>query len=86
MASHPSESSGEVSAPLDDGSYDASIVDASDTADGGTKLELAITAGEHKGSVLEIASARRAGDPIDLLGLPATITVTFGVPAVTIDR
>ena len=71
---------------LDDGAYDAFIVDADDAADGGTVLELTITVGEHKGSVLSIASSQHLGDPIELLGMPATITVAFGAPSVRIDR
>lgn len=73
-------------APLDDGSYDALVVDADDTDDGGTRLDLTITGGENKGAVVQVASGTRLGDPIDLLGMPATITVTFGSPSVAIDR
>jgi hypothetical protein len=71
---------------LDDGTYDAFVVDAEATADGGTHLELTITTGEHKGEVLSLASSASMGDPIDLLGMPATITVAFGSPSVAIDR
>ena len=71
---------------LDDGAYDAFVVDATDTPDGGTHLDLTITVGEHKGLVLSIASSSSLGDPIDLLGMPATITVAFGSPSVRIDR
>ncbi len=71
---------------LDDGTYDAFVVDARATGDGGTHLELTITTGEHKGEVLSLASSTSMGDPIDLMGMPATITVTFGAPSVTIDR
>ncbi len=72
--------------PLDDGDYDAFVLDVEDTADGGTHLDLTITVGQHRGLVLSIASSSSLGDPIDLLGLPATITVTFGSPSVRIDR
>lgn len=71
---------------LDDGSYDAFVVDAETADGGGTLLELTITVGEHKGRVLSIASSQDLGDPIDLLGMPATITVAFGAPSVRIDR
>ncbi len=71
---------------LDDGSYDAFVVDAEATDDGGTLLELTITVGEHKGRVLSVASSQDLGDPIDLLGMPATITVAFGSPSIRIDR
>jgi hypothetical protein len=71
---------------LDDGTYDAFVVEADDADDGGTSLELTITAGEHKGHVVALASATTLGDPIDLLGMPATLTVSLGVPSVRIDR
>lgn len=73
-------------AELDDGTYDVFVVDATDTDDGGTALELTITTGEHKGRVVALASASPLGDPIDLLGMPATLSVAMGVPSVTIDR
>ncbi len=73
-------------APLADGTYDAFVVDADERPDGGTALELTITAGEHKGRVLAMSSPSSMGDPIDLLGMPATIVVTDGSPAVRIDR
>ncbi len=71
---------------LDDGDYDAFVFDAEDLSGGGTRLDLTITVGEHKGRVLSIASSSRLGDPVDLLGMPATITVAFGSPSVRIDR
>ncbi len=70
---------------LPDGSYDAFVVDADDR-EGGTALDLTITSGEFKGQVLSVASASSLGDPIDLLGMPATLTIAFGAPSVTIDR
>lgn len=71
---------------LDDGAYDAFVLDVEDAPDGGTRMELTITTGEHKGGVVAIASGTRLGDPVDLVGMPATITVSFGVPSVSIDR
>ena len=71
---------------LDDGTYDAFVVDADDVAGGGTALELTITTGEHKGRVVALSSTGSLGDPVDLLGMPATITVADGTPSVRIDR
>lgn len=71
---------------LDDGTYDAFVVEAIETDDGGTHLELTITVGEHKGRVVAMASSTSLGDPIELLGMPATVVVAFGAPSVTIDR
>lgn len=72
---------GDTAPLLPDGDYDAVIVDA-----GVTTIELAISSGGFRGQVLALASTESLGDPIDLLGLPATITVAFGVPSVRIDR
>lgn len=71
--------------PLPDGDHDAIVVDASDCADGGTRLDLTIIAGEHKGLVLTITSSSSMGDAITLLGLPATISVTAGRPSVRLE-
>lgn len=71
---------------LEDGSYDAFVVEAAETADGGTHLDLTITVGEHKGQVVSVASTAPLGDPLDLLGMPATVVVSFGLPSVRIDR
>ena len=71
---------------LVDGSYDAFVVDADDGADGGTTLDVTIIAGEHKGMVLSLSSPESFGDPIDLMGMPATLVITDGSPTVRIDR
>ncbi len=70
---------------LPDGDYDAVVVDAG-AGDAGATIELAISTGEFKGQVLALGSAEPLGDPVDLLGMPATLTVAFGVPSVRIDH
>lgn len=78
---------------LDDGTYDAFVVDvevgapASGTGgDTATTLELTIVAGAHKGEVLRLTTNDDLGDEVALIGMPATLTVTAGVPTVRIDR
>jgi hypothetical protein len=71
---------------LPDGRYDAFVVDATELHPGRMALELTIVAGEHKGEVVEIAAVGLAGSEIDLLGMPATLTVVGGEPRVEIDR
>lgn len=66
---------------LDDGTYEALVFDADDD---GT-VELTILAGEHKGEVVSLRSTDRVGDPIDLLGVPATIEVVDGTPSVRFE-
>lgn len=77
---------------LPDGTYDVFVVDAEDAppADGegppGTTLDLTVTSGPHKAETLLLRSTTWLGDPIDLIGMPATMTVTLGVPSVRIDH
>jgi hypothetical protein len=69
---------------LPDGSYDAFVVDV--TVDGEqATLELTILAGEHKGEIVTVAAHGLGRSDIDLLGMPATLTVEDGVPSVMID-
>lgn len=71
--------------PLPDGSYDAIVVDAEEVGDDRVGLELTVLAGPEKGRVLELSGPRGRHDPIDLLGVPATITVTDGTPRVRLE-
>jgi hypothetical protein len=74
---------------IPDGTYDAFVVDAEGgLADDGTEhmhLDLTILSGEQKGNVVSLTAAGLAGSEIDLMGMPATLTVTDGVPSVHID-
>jgi hypothetical protein len=78
-----------VIAPLPDGDYDAFVINADDLpTDGGptTALELTITSGEHRSMTFALTAPVRLGEPVDLIGMPATITVRDGAPSVRIDR
>jgi hypothetical protein len=71
-----------------DGTYDAFVVDATIEGSGPERvvhLELTITMGEHKGEVVSVASTGLRGEEFDLIGMPATLTVTEGTPRVRID-
>ena len=69
-----------------DGTYDAIVFDTSDRdADGIFAVELTITAGEHKGEVVSIRTNAWAGEPFELLGIPATLTVADGEPVVRFE-
>jgi hypothetical protein len=72
-------------AALADGTYDALVVDAEDRGDGSTGVELTIVAGTAKGEVVKLVARNLRGDPLDLLGVPATITVRDGSPAVRFE-
>ena len=74
---------------IPDGTYDAFVVDAEPgVADDGTEhmhLELTILAGEHKGNMVTVTAVGLEGTEIDLMGMPATLTVADGQPRVRID-
>ena len=69
---------------LADGHYDAIVFDADDD-DQGLSVELTILSGEHKGEVVSLRTEAWTGDAIDLLGIPATITVADGEPSVVFE-
>jgi hypothetical protein len=72
--------------PLEDATYEVIVVDATDDPSGPVvRLELAITAGPHKGEVVRLNGRNLTRDPLDLLGLPATLTVAGGVPTLQLD-
>jgi hypothetical protein len=72
-------------AALPDGTYDALAVDAREADDGSVTVDLTIVAGPAKGEVVSLRATGLTGDPLDLLGVPATITVAGGVPAVRFE-
>ncbi len=72
-------------AALPDGTYDAVVVDATERGDGSVAVDLTIVAGPAKGEVVTLRARDLAGDPIELLGLPATLTVAGGVPSVRFE-
>jgi len=75
---------------LDDGVYDAFVVDAVAEAgpDGapGLHLDLTILVGPHKGEVVSVRAEGLGVDELDCLGMPATLTIADGAPAVVLDR
>jgi hypothetical protein len=71
---------------LDDGTYDALVIDAEVGDDGWCRVELTILGGPHKGEVVAVRTDGVEDDrALDLLGIPATLVVADGVPAVTFE-
>lgn len=73
---------------LEDGTYDAIVFDAASEDgddDGVTTVELTLLDGPHKGEVVSLRTTDWSGDALDLLAVPATITVTGGEPSVTFE-
>jgi hypothetical protein len=70
---------------LADGAYDALVVDAEDRGGGTVAVELTIVAGPAKGELVTLVTTGWTGDPLDLLGVPATLTVSGGTPSVRFE-
>ncbi|MEJ7584386.1 MAG: hypothetical protein WKF43_09955 [Acidimicrobiales bacterium] len=77
----------EASGVLSDGSYEAIVVDAADDDDGSGSIvvELTVLSGTHKGEMVSVTARGWRRDPLDLLAVPATITVVDGEPAVHLE-
>lgn len=72
--------------PLPDGVFDVLVLDADRGDDEpAVALELTIVSGEHKGAVVSVSATGVDHDPLDLLGIPATLTVEGGRPAVRLE-
>lgn len=70
---------------LADGTYDAVVVDANDAGGGSVALDLAVLAGPHKGEMVTVHATGLRRDPLDLLAVPATLTVADGRPTVALE-
>ena len=71
---------------MPDGRYDVFIVDAETIDETTMRVEIALVSGEDKGDVIAMRGPHLARDPIELLGLPATLIVRDGVPRLEVDR
>lgn len=72
---------------LDDGRYDALVVDATEAEGDGDIIELDVTVldGPHKGELVTICATGLGRDSIDLLAVPATLYVEGGQPRVELE-
>jgi hypothetical protein len=73
---------------LEDGSYDAIIVDAEAVAEGDEhhfRVELTILSGPHKGEMVVVTGPFPGRTDGDLMGLPATLVVDSGTPRITVE-
>ena len=77
-----------LTAMLPDGRYDAVVVDA-EAADGAEPdtiaIHLTVLAGEHKGEMVTVQATGLHRDPLDLLAVPATLTVVDGRPTLELE-
>ena len=70
---------------LDDGRYEAIIIDANDGENGVVHIELTITTGAQKGDVITITATNMSRDALSLLGTPVTLVVVDGTPRIVFD-
>jgi hypothetical protein len=78
----------DTDSPLPDGEYDGFIFDIDEPSDASApmRLHLTIVSGEHRGDVVDVAADSLGSSFVDLVGMPATITVVDGRPSVRVDR
>lgn len=69
---------------IDDGNYDAVIVDAEDDGDAVT-VEVVVAAGPRKGDVVRVRATGLDRDALDLLGVPVTLRVVDGRPSLDVE-
>ena len=70
---------------LADGTYDAVVVDAEEAGNGAVALDLAVLAGPHRGEMVTVHATGLQRDALDLLAVPAVLTVTDGEPTVVLE-
>lgn len=73
---------------LEDGTYDALVVDAHATGSGDNDemtLVMTIVSGLHKGETVDVVARGLGMDELALLAAPATLEVRDGRPSVRID-
>lgn len=70
---------------LEDGTYDAVVVDATDDDGAVVVVELALLSGSHKGEVVTVRADGLGRDALDLLAVPATVTVSAGEPTLQLE-
>lgn len=70
---------------LEDGTYDVLVVDATEDDAGTLTMQLTVLGGPHKGEVIAVHVSGLARDALDLLAVPATLTVWGGQPSVALE-
>jgi hypothetical protein len=76
------------SPPVPDGRYDVFIVDAEphpDDPNNVVNVEITIVSGEFKGEVIKLGANGISGSDVDLMGMPAVLTVSGGAPLLTVE-
>jgi hypothetical protein len=71
--------------PLPDGVYDVMILDVEAAERQQARVDVVITAGSHRGEVVSLRTSRMQRDPLGLMGLPASLRMSDGTPALEMD-
>ena len=71
--------------PLQDGVYDVMVVNVDTDDEQTVHIDVVITAGSHRGEVVSLQASAMQRDPLDLMGLPASLRVHEGVPDLEIE-
>ena len=70
---------------LDDGVYEGIVIDAKEIGDEAIHIEVALSSGSRKGEIITISARHLRRSSLDLLGMPATITVAHGEPHIEFE-
>jgi hypothetical protein len=70
---------------LEDGIYDAIVVDAVLRDDGTMTIEIALSSGQHRGDVVRVNATHVDRAWTDLLAMPVTLVVEDGEPRLMFD-
>jgi hypothetical protein len=71
---------------LPDGSYDVFVVDAAADGPQALRLDVTVLGGAHKGEVVSVRAEGLGTDELDALGMPGTLTVANGEPALVLEH
>ena len=69
---------------IEDGSYDVVVIEALEVGDESLLIELVITSGAHRGELVRVHAHSLDVTWVDLLGTPATLTVSHGQPRISL--
>ena len=70
---------------LDDGVYDGIVIDAKEIDDQAIHIEVALSSGPRKGEIINVSARHLRHSWLELLGMPATITVAHGEPHIEFE-
>jgi hypothetical protein len=70
---------------IGDGTYEVMVIEAAEIADNTLALDLVITAGAVRGEIVHVTARGLDVTWTDVLGRPATLTVSAGSPHIALE-